>query len=141
MYVHISLIIIFVITTTVIYVQWIITKNRFQSVPIAALCLYNIQRENLVFRNSLCSWPYNRNYHISVLGASTSRSSLSKPARFTTSTPRYYILGTKTSAVQSCNYFICWMHGSRIVYTLSVVECYETALVDHDRVSTCLSNE
>ena len=28
-------------------------KNRFQSVPIAALCLYNIQRENLVFKNSL----------------------------------------------------------------------------------------
>ena len=25
-------------------------KNRFQSVPIAALCLYNIQRENLVFK-------------------------------------------------------------------------------------------
>ena len=24
-------------------------KTRFQSVPIAALCLYNIQRENLVF--------------------------------------------------------------------------------------------
>ena len=29
-------------------------KTRFQSVPIAALCLYNIQRENLVFKNSLC---------------------------------------------------------------------------------------
>ena len=29
-------------------------KNRFQSVPIVALCLYNIQRENLVFKNSLC---------------------------------------------------------------------------------------
>ena len=29
-------------------------KNRFQSVPIAAFCLYNIQRENLVFKNSLC---------------------------------------------------------------------------------------
>ena len=29
-------------------------KNRFQSVPIAALCLYNIQRENLAFKNSLC---------------------------------------------------------------------------------------
>ena len=26
-------------------------KARFQSVPIAALCLYNIQRENLVFKN------------------------------------------------------------------------------------------
>ena len=26
-------------------------KNRYQSVPIAALCLYNIQRENLVFKN------------------------------------------------------------------------------------------
>ena len=25
-------------------------KNRFKSVPIAALCLYNIQRENLVFK-------------------------------------------------------------------------------------------
>ena len=30
-------------------------KNRFQSVPIAALRLYNIQRENLVFKKSLCS--------------------------------------------------------------------------------------
>ena len=30
-------------------------KNRFQSVPIADLCLYNIQRENLVLKNSLCS--------------------------------------------------------------------------------------
>ena len=29
-------------------------KNRIQSVPIAALCLYNIQRENLVLKNSLC---------------------------------------------------------------------------------------
>ena len=29
-------------------------KNRFRSVPIAALCLHNIQRENLVFENSLC---------------------------------------------------------------------------------------
>ena len=29
-------------------------KTMFQSVPIAALCLYNIQRENLVFKNSLC---------------------------------------------------------------------------------------
>ena len=29
-------------------------KTRFQSVPIAALCLYNIQCENLVFKNSLC---------------------------------------------------------------------------------------
>ena len=29
-------------------------KNRFQSVPIAALCLYNIQRENLVLKKSLC---------------------------------------------------------------------------------------
>ena len=29
-------------------------KNRFQSVQIAARCLYNIQRENLVFKNSLC---------------------------------------------------------------------------------------
>ena len=28
-------------------------KTMFQSVPIAALCLYNIQRENLVFKNSL----------------------------------------------------------------------------------------
>ena len=28
-------------------------KNRFQSVPIAALCLYNIQPENLVFKKSL----------------------------------------------------------------------------------------
>ena len=25
-------------------------KNRFQSVPIGALCLYNIQRENLIFK-------------------------------------------------------------------------------------------
>ena len=34
-------------------------KNRFQCVPIAALRLYNIQRENLVFEKSLCkrhSW-------------------------------------------------------------------------------------
>ena len=30
-------------------------KNRFQSVPIAALCLYRIQRENLVYKNSLCT--------------------------------------------------------------------------------------
>ena len=30
-------------------------KTSFQSVPIAALCLYNIQRENLVFKNSLCN--------------------------------------------------------------------------------------
>ena len=30
-------------------------KKQVQSVPIAALCLYNIQRENLVFKNSLCS--------------------------------------------------------------------------------------
>ena len=29
-------------------------KTSFQSVPIAAMCLYNIQRENLVFKNSLC---------------------------------------------------------------------------------------
>ena len=29
-------------------------KNQVQSVPIAALCPYNIQRENLVFKNSLC---------------------------------------------------------------------------------------
>ena len=29
-------------------------KTRFQSVPIAAFCIYNIQRENLVFKNSLC---------------------------------------------------------------------------------------
>ena len=28
-------------------------KNRFQSVPIAALCLYNIQRENLGYKKSL----------------------------------------------------------------------------------------
>ena len=28
-------------------------KTRFQSVPIAALCLYNIQRKNLVFKKSL----------------------------------------------------------------------------------------
>ena len=28
-------------------------KNRFQSVRITALCLYNIQRENLVFKKSL----------------------------------------------------------------------------------------
>ena len=28
-------------------------KIRFQSVPITALCLYNIQHENLVFKNSL----------------------------------------------------------------------------------------
>ena len=30
-------------------------KIRFQSVPIAALCIYNIQRENLVFKISLCT--------------------------------------------------------------------------------------
>ena len=30
-------------------------KTRFQSEPIAALCLYNIQHENLVFKNSLCT--------------------------------------------------------------------------------------
>ena len=29
-------------------------KNRFQSVPIAGLYLYSMQRENLVFKNSLC---------------------------------------------------------------------------------------
>ena len=29
-------------------------KNKFQSVPISALGLFNIQRENLVFKNSLC---------------------------------------------------------------------------------------
>ena len=28
-------------------------KNRFQSARIAALCLYNIQRENLVYKKSL----------------------------------------------------------------------------------------
>ena len=28
-------------------------KNRFQSVRITALCLYNLQRENLVFKKSL----------------------------------------------------------------------------------------
>ena len=33
-------------------------KTRFQSVPIAALCLYNVQRENLVFKKSLCRWGY-----------------------------------------------------------------------------------
>ena len=33
-------------------------KNKFQSVPITALCLYNIQRENLVFKNSLCICGY-----------------------------------------------------------------------------------
>ena len=32
-------------------------KTRFQSVPIPALCLYNIQRENLVLKNSLCILP------------------------------------------------------------------------------------
>ena len=33
-------------------VQWIIPKkNRFQSVPITALCLFNIQLENLVLKN------------------------------------------------------------------------------------------
>ena len=30
-------------------------KNRFQSVPVAALCLYNIQREDLVFKTFLCT--------------------------------------------------------------------------------------
>ena len=36
-------------------IQRIIQKTRFQSVPIAALFLYNIQRENLVFINlSVC---------------------------------------------------------------------------------------
>ena len=30
-------------------------KNRFQSVPIAALRLHKIQRENLVFKKSLCT--------------------------------------------------------------------------------------
>ena len=29
-------------------------KTRFQSVPIAVLCLYNIECENLVFKNSPC---------------------------------------------------------------------------------------
>ena len=38
------------------YIQWIIPKKQVQSVPIAALCLYNIQRENLVFKNSLCMY-------------------------------------------------------------------------------------
>ena len=33
-------------------------KTRFQSVLIAALRLYNIQRENLVFKKSLCMWSY-----------------------------------------------------------------------------------
>ena len=37
-----------------IKIQLIITKkNRFQSARIAALCLHNIQRENLVFKKSL----------------------------------------------------------------------------------------
>ena len=31
-------------------------KKRFQSVPIAALCLYNIQSEILVLKKSLCSF-------------------------------------------------------------------------------------
>ena len=30
-------------------------KNRFQPVRVAALCLYNIQRENLVVKKSLSS--------------------------------------------------------------------------------------
>ena len=29
-------------------------KNRFQSVPIASLRLYNVERENLVLKKSLC---------------------------------------------------------------------------------------
>ena len=40
-------------TLVVIYNE-LSKKTRFQSVPIAALCLINIQRENLVFKNSLC---------------------------------------------------------------------------------------
>ena len=32
-------------------------NTRFQYVPIAALCLYDIQRENLVFKKSLCIKP------------------------------------------------------------------------------------
>ena len=38
-------------------------KTRFKSVPIAALCLYNIQRENLVLKNSFFSrtlWGWGR---------------------------------------------------------------------------------
>ena len=35
-------------------------KNRFQSVPIAVLCLYKIQRENLVFKKFLCMFFINK---------------------------------------------------------------------------------
>ena len=41
-------------------------KIRFQSEPIATLCLYNIQRENLVFKDSLCiifsAWDHHTVY-------------------------------------------------------------------------------
>ena len=39
---------------TFFLIHRIIPKTRFQSVPIAALCIYKIQRENLVFKKSLC---------------------------------------------------------------------------------------
>ena len=41
------------IATSIIYNE-LSQKTRFQSAPIAALCLYNIQGENLVFKKSLC---------------------------------------------------------------------------------------
>ena len=39
-----------------IFVYELSQKNRLQSVPIAALCLYYIQRENLGFKKYLCIW-------------------------------------------------------------------------------------
>ena len=36
-------------------IQWIIPKNQVSTCTIAALCLYNVQRENLVFKKSLCT--------------------------------------------------------------------------------------
>ena len=47
-------------------------KTSFQSVPIAALCLYNIQRKNLVFKNSLCMYKSEVDqYHLSTCKVSS----------------------------------------------------------------------
>ena len=61
-FVHTSVSLLSACSTITVRDDWFFTllynelsqKNRFQSVPIVALCLYNIQRENLVFKNSLC---------------------------------------------------------------------------------------
>ena len=48
-------------------------KPRFQSVRIAALCLYNIQRENLVFKKSLST------YFVAGISLSMAEASVAAP--------------------------------------------------------------